>query len=113
MRPASSTHSITTRTSNRNPDYFYTYHLATSAIRTLPQPQDVLQFPGFKTNAASYLDNFWGYDYDNIFGLSDTWGKVTATISYENGGFTDNGDFSLWYIDDYRRIARFSLSYAF
>jgi hypothetical protein len=92
-----------------NPDYFITYKL-TNSLKFLGSWKIAYIF-GFKS--TRYLDNFWGYTYENTVKLSKSFGKVTAALSYLNGGFTDDGTLSLWYIDRYRSVAKFGINYEF
>jgi len=92
-----------------NPDYFWTYKWK----------NDVRVFRTWKVSysfgakVTRYLDGFVGYSYNNTFSLSKSWGGATAALSYDNGGFTDDGYVRMWYVDEYRRVARFMVSYAF
>jgi hypothetical protein len=60
-----------------------------------------------------YLDGFTGYSYNNTLSLAKSWEKMTVAFSYENGGFTDNGEVNMWYVDRYRRLMFLSANYAF
>ncbi|MGE4133864.1 MAG: hypothetical protein AB7F86_19665 [Bdellovibrionales bacterium] len=92
-----------------NPDYFYTYSFNNSIkfLRTFKFGA------GFGMKVTRYLDGFVGYSYGTRFSLSNSWRNLTASIAYENGGFTDDGYVDLWYLDQYRRIFRLTVSYAF
>jgi hypothetical protein len=92
-----------------NPDYFVTYKLANS-IRFWGAYKLSYIF-GLKT--TRYLDGFWGYNYQNTFALSRSWGHLTVAVAYDNGGWTDDGTVSLWFIDEYRRLGRFAINYTF
>lgn len=92
-----------------NPDHFFTYKLS-NVFRLFGQTRFSYTFGAKVTR---YLDDFIGYSYQNSFGLSQKFGAFTAILSYDNGGFTDRGEISLWFIDEYRRIARLSLNYTF
>lgn len=92
-----------------NPDYFFTYKFA-NVFRLFGQTRFSYTFG---TKITRYMDSFVGYEYMNSFALSQRMGKFTAIMSYENGGFTDRGEISLWFIDQYRRLARVSLNYTF
>lgn len=92
-----------------NPDHFFTYKFS-NVFRLFGQTRFSYTFGAKITR---YLDDFIGYSYQNSFGLSQKFGAVTAILSYDNGGFTDRGEISLWFIDEYRRLARLSLSYTF
>lgn len=92
-----------------NPDYFYTYKLSNSL--RFWKTYKLSYIFGFKT--TRYLDGFWGYAYENTISLSKSWQKISVALAYDNGGFTDDGELSLWYLDQYRRVARISVNYAF
>ncbi len=92
-----------------NPDYFYTYKWVNS-VRFL---QTWKASYTFGAKVTRYLDDFVGYSYSNSFGVSKTWKSVSASLSYDNGGFTDDGYIRLWYIDEYRRVFRMFVSYSF
>jgi hypothetical protein len=94
---------------NANPDYFWTYKVKNDFrfARTWKASYS------FGAKVTRYLDNFVGYSYNNTFGLSKTWRNFAAALTYDNGGFTDDGYVRLWYIDEYRRVLKVMVSYAF
>lgn len=92
-----------------NPDYFYIYGFSNS-IRFL---KTYKAFYNFGIKMTRYLDGFLSYNYTNTIGLGRSWDKTTVSLTYENGGFTENGDFSLWYLDRYRRLVRLNIGYSF
>jgi hypothetical protein len=92
-----------------NPDYFFTYKFA-NVFRLFGQTRLAYTF-GVKV--TRYMDDFVGYSYLNTISLSQRFGKFTAILAYENGGFTDKGEISLWFVDEYRRLARLALNYTF
>jgi hypothetical protein len=92
-----------------NPDYFATYKLGNS-IRFLKTWKVSYTF-GLK--ATRYLDGFWGYNYQNTVSLAKTWKHLSVALAYDNGGFTDDGEVSMWYLDQYRRVGRLLINYAF
>lgn len=92
-----------------NPDYFWAYKWKNDL--RLFQTWKVGY--SFGAKVTRYLDDFVGYTYNNTFSLSKSWGGATATLSYDNGGFTDDGYVRLWYVDQYRRVFRLMVSYAF
>ena len=92
-----------------NPDYFWTYKWKNDVrfARTWKASY------AFGAKVTRYLDGFVGYIYNNTISLIKTWSHTTVALSYDNGGFTDDGYVRLWYIDQYRRVARLMVSYAF
>lgn len=92
-----------------NPDYFYTYKI-TGALKFY---KSFTASYSFGAKVTRYMDDFIGYSYSNSAALSHAWSQLTVTLSYENGGFTDEGDISLWYIDEFRRLVRLSMGYQF
>lgn len=92
-----------------NPDYFYTYKF----INSLRFAQTYKISYTFGAKVTRYLDEFIGYSYSNSVSLSKAWENFAMSLSYDNGGFTDEGYISLWYIDDNRRVMRLMMSYAF
>ena len=92
-----------------NPDYFFSYKFA-NVFRLFGQTRFAYTFGAKVTR---YMDDFVGYSYMNSFSLSQRFGKFTAVLAYENGGFTDRGEISLWFIDEYRRLARLKFNYTF
>lgn len=92
-----------------NPDYFWTYKLSNV----------VKIYKGFRATYAfgakvtRYMDDFIGYSYLNSVSLSYVWPHVSVALAYDNGGFTDDGTISLWYIDQYRRLGRLVVGYNF
>lgn len=92
-----------------NPDYFLTYALL-SSVTFLKSFSLSYKF-GLKT--TRYLDNYWGYNYQNVIALSKKWRNMGLALTYSNGGFTDDGSVSLWYLDQYRRLLGFNLNFGF
>lgn len=92
-----------------NPDYFYTYKF----INSIRFAQTYKLSYTFGAKVTRYLDDFIGYSYSNSLSLSKAWKSFSMSLSYDNGGFTDEGYISLWYVDDYRRVMRLMMSYAF
>jgi hypothetical protein len=92
-----------------NPDYFVTYKF-TNSLRFLKTWK--LSY-SFGVKMTKYLDSFVGYSYSNSYGISKSFRQLSLGISYENGGFTEDGDVGLWFIDEYRRMFRLSASYSF
>lgn len=92
-----------------NPDYFYTMKWSHSfAIWSS------LKFSyTFGAKVTRYLDGFIGYSYSEKYGLAYSWQRLTVAGIYTNGGFTDDGEVSLWFVDKYRRIGMLVVSYAF
>lgn len=92
-----------------NPDIFYTYKLVNS-IRLFEKLRLSYSW-GLKL--TRYTDAFTSYSYSNTISLSTAWRKWGMAVAYDNGGFTDNGEMSLWYVDQYRRVVIAMLSYTF
>ncbi len=67
----------------------------------------------FGLRLTQFLDATSTYSYKNSASISRQFGSLGLALSYENGGFTDKGDVSLWYVDQYRRMLRLSVSYVF
>ncbi|MBK7843095.1 MAG: hypothetical protein IPJ71_05270 [Bdellovibrionales bacterium] len=92
-----------------NPNLYYNYSFSNSLsfMKSL-----ALNYTfGFKM--TQYLDDYLSYSYSNKYGISAKWGQLSTGLSYENGGFTDDGYVDLWYIDAYRRLLKLTLSYLF
>ncbi len=68
---------------------------------------------GFGLKQTRYLDGFWDYAYNTWISAAVIRGGWTASLTSSNGGYTDDGRVSLWYIDQYRRIVSLSLAYSF
>jgi len=92
-----------------NPDYFYTYKLS-NVIKIY---RGLRASYTFGAKVTRYMDDFVGYSYSNSVGLSYVWPHLSVSLAYDNGGFTDEGDISLWYIDQYRRLVRLAVGYTF
>jgi hypothetical protein len=92
-----------------NPDYFWMYKWRNDLkfARTWKLSYS------FGAKLTRFLDGFIGYSYNNTTSISNTWKNLTTALSYDNGGFTDDGYVRMWYIDEYRRIARLTMSYSF
>lgn len=67
----------------------------------------------FGGKLTRYLDGSSTYSYSNIVGINRSWNQFSTYASYTNGGFTQDGEVSLWYLDQYRRLFRMGVSYAF
>ena len=59
------------------------------------------------------VDGSNDYAYNNFQTLAYSFGELGLSVTHENGGFTREGDVSLWYVDQYRRIVSGSVSYSF
>ena len=94
---------------NANPSHFYTYRLS----NVFKVYRGFRASYNFGAKLTEYTDGFTGYAYSNTVSLSYVWPKVSFSVAYDNGGFTDNGDISLWYVDQYRRLARAVVGYTF
>jgi hypothetical protein len=92
-----------------NPDYNYGYSLSNSF-----RLYKTLKFSyTWGIRYTRYMDGFLGYSYSNGYGLSYAWDSLMVSLSYSAGGWTDDGEVSLWFIDDYRRVGSLSLAYSF
>ncbi len=94
---------------NANPDYFWTYKLS-NVFRVYKGFRATYTFGAKVTR---YMDEFIGYNYSNSVSLSYVWPRVSLALAYDNGGFTDDGTISLWYIDQHRRLGRMIVGYTF
>lgn len=68
---------------------------------------------GFGLKQTRYLDGAWDYSYlTSMAGVlaKDNW---SCTLSTTNGGYTDEGRVSLWYVDQYRRLVTLSFGLQF
>jgi hypothetical protein len=92
-----------------NPDYFYTYKLS-NVVKIY---RGLRASYSFGAKVTRYMDDFIGYSYSNSFSLSYVWPHLSVGLAYDNGGFTDDGTVSLWYLDQYRRLARLVVGYTF
>lgn len=92
-----------------NPDYFWVYDIK-GDIRFAKSYKFSVSFGAKLTR---YLDGFMGYSYKNSVSFSKTWSDFSAMVAYDNGGYTDDGYIRMWYVDEYRRIARLMVAYAF
>jgi hypothetical protein len=92
-----------------NPDYFWTYKLS-NVVKIY---KGLRASYAFGAKVTRYMDDFVGYSYSNSFSLSYIWPHFSVALAYENGGFTDDGTISLWYIDQYRRMGRLVVGYTF
>lgn len=92
-----------------NPNLYYNYSFSNGL--SLAKSWTLNYTFGFKM--TRYLDDFLSYSYSNKYSVSAKWGQLSTGLSYENGGFTDDGYVDLWYIDAYRRLLKLTLSYVF
>jgi hypothetical protein len=92
-----------------NPDYYYGYSLSNSV-----RLWRALKFSyTWGIRYTRYLDDYLSYGYSNSYGLSYAFDSILVSLNYSAGGFTDDGEVSLWFIDDYRRVVSMSLAYSF
>ena len=68
---------------------------------------------GFGMRRSRYTDGFHDFSYNNTQSISYLWKHWSAAISHSNGGYTEDGNVELWYIDKYRRVISGSLGYEF
>lgn len=68
---------------------------------------------GYGIKTSRRLDDTIDYAYNNFQAIDYSIGSFTFEVAYENGGFTREGDVSLWYVDNYRRIFTGSVTYSF
>lgn len=92
-----------------NPDMFYTYKI----VNSLSVYRKLRLSYSWGIKLTRYTDAFVGYSYSNTISLSTSWNAIGFALAYDNGGYTDNGDVSLWYLDQYRRVALAMVNYAF
>lgn len=92
-----------------NPDYFYTYAFS----NTVKFYKQLRLAYTFVLKATHYLDSYVSYAHLNKYGVSYGWDKLSASLTYENGGFTDEGIVDFWYLNQHRRIYRLTASYTF
>lgn len=67
----------------------------------------------FGIKVTEYLDGFIGYSYNNSQSIAWQNGGWKARLSYENGGFTQDGQVEMWYLDKYRRLVSLGAGYEF
>jgi hypothetical protein len=92
-----------------NPDMFYTYKFVNSLRFWKTYRFSV----SWGVKVTRYLDHFVGYSYSTTISLSKSWRHFALGAAYDNGGFTDDGQVRLWYLDQYRRVAMLMLNYSF
>lgn len=68
---------------------------------------------GFGIRWSHLTDGNSDYAYNNFQTLSYTYKSVSAFITHSNGGFTEDGKVSLWFIDRYRKLIDVGVSYDF
>ena len=94
---------------NSNPDYNYGYSLS-NTFKIYKAPKFSYSW-GIRY--TRYMDGFLSHSFSNSYGLSYAWDSLMVSLSYSAGGYTDDGEVSLWFIDDYRRMGSLSLAYSF
>ena len=68
---------------------------------------------GFGLKQTRYLDGFWDYSYSTSLSASFTRKTWSMSLTSSNGGYTEDGRVSLWYVDRYRRLVSLSMAYQF
>lgn len=92
-----------------NPDMFYTYKMGHS----LRIWRTVKLGYAFGLKLTRRLDASTKHAYNNTVSISNTWRSISMALAYDNGGYTDDGSVSMWYIDQYRRVFQFKVNYSF
>jgi hypothetical protein len=59
---------------------------------------------GFGYKSAYHVDGTWKYNYNNRVQLSTGQRSWSASLTYINGGYTEEGDLDLIFYDQYRRL---------
>lgn len=72
---------------------------------------NIIYIFGFKQ--TRYLDGYWDYSFNNIFGLGLNGDNWNVTLSSNEGGFTDQGHVQFWFLDEYRRIVMLTVGLQF
>lgn len=67
----------------------------------------------FGVRRSRYTDGFTDFSYNNTQSLSWAAGAWSAALTHTNGGYTDDGEVSLWYVDRYRRLVSGTIGYSF
>lgn len=68
---------------------------------------------GFGVRWSHLTDNNTDYAYNNFQTLSYNYKKLSFFLTHSNGGFTEDGKVSLWFIDRYRKFIDLGVSYDF
>ena len=68
---------------------------------------------GFSARKSQKTDDSEGFNYNNRQSLTYSYKKASLTISHVNGGFVDDGNVDLWFVDKYRRLVSASLGMSF
>lgn len=68
---------------------------------------------GFGLKQTRYLDGFWDYSYNTFLGTTLAMGQWSLSLNTSNGGYTEDGRVSLWYVDKYRRVVSLALAVNF
>lgn len=68
---------------------------------------------GFGMRKLRFVDSFESFSYKNSQSISYSFGALSAAVSHENGGYTEDDTIELLYVDKYRRLVKASLTYTF
>ncbi len=68
---------------------------------------------GFGVRWSHLTDNNTDYAYNNFQTLSYNYKKLSFFLTHSNGGFTEDGKVSLWFIDRHRKLVDVGVSYDF
>lgn len=94
---------------NANPDTYYTYSWSNSFR---PHKKIDLSY-SFVLRLTRLTNSETTYSYNNNLSLSTFTKNWVFSMVYSNGGFTEQGEVNLWYLDQYRRVMRFLAVYNF
>lgn len=92
-----------------NPGTSITYSLGTN----LKMTDNLGISASFGLKRTRYLDGFWDYSYGSTVAISLNGENWSASLATSQGGYTEDGTVSLWYLNEYRRIVSVSFGYRF
>ncbi len=90
-----------------------TYSVSASPMLSWSMFSKLSLLLGFGVRWGQFTDGNNDYSYNNSQTLSYSYKNISAFVSHINGGYTENGDIYLWYIDKNRNYFTAGISYDF
>jgi hypothetical protein len=89
------------------------YSVSASPMLSWTITSEISVLLGFGARWGKFVDGNSDYSYNNSQTLNYSRKNISVYISHVNGGYTENGDIYLWFIDKNRNFVTAGVSYDF
>jgi hypothetical protein len=89
------------------------YAVGSSSILAFTISKNWSLLTGFGIRWSHLTDNNTDYAYNNFQTLNYNYRKLSFFLTHSNGGFTEDGKVSLWFVDRNRKFVDLGVSYDF